>query len=75
MSEGFFSSEQAPMVPNETVIEAMIKGLHVGPEAQYFARKPPVSRKLEKLFQKLDGSCGALSSSRHRCLSSPSHGA
>jgi hypothetical protein len=31
---------QAPTVPNETVIEAMIKGLRPGPTAQYFARKP-----------------------------------
>jgi hypothetical protein len=28
-------------VPNEIVIEAMIKGLRPGPTAQYFARKPP----------------------------------
>jgi hypothetical protein len=28
-------------VPNEIVIEAMIKGLHPGPTTQYFARKPP----------------------------------
>jgi hypothetical protein len=27
-------------VPNEIVIEAMIKGLQPGPTAQYFARKP-----------------------------------
>jgi hypothetical protein len=32
---------QAPTVPNEIVIEAMIKGLWPGPMAQYFARKPP----------------------------------
>jgi hypothetical protein len=32
---------QAPKVPNEIVIEAMIKGLRPGPTAQYFARKPP----------------------------------
>jgi hypothetical protein len=32
---------QAPTVPNEIVIEAMIKGLRLGPTAQYFARKPP----------------------------------
>ena len=32
---------QAPTVPNEIVIEAMIKGLRPGPSAQYFARKPP----------------------------------
>jgi hypothetical protein len=43
---------QAPTVPNEIVIEAMIKGLHPGPTAQYFARKPPQT--LEKLLQKMD---------------------
>jgi hypothetical protein len=32
---------QAPTVPNEIVIEAMIKGLRPGPITQYFARKPP----------------------------------
>jgi hypothetical protein len=32
---------QAPIVPNEIVIEAMIKGLWPGPTTQYFARKPP----------------------------------
>jgi hypothetical protein len=32
---------QAPTVPNEIVIEAMIKRLRPGPTAQYFARKPP----------------------------------
>jgi hypothetical protein len=32
---------QAPTVPNEIVIEAMIKDLRPGPTAQYFARKPP----------------------------------
>jgi hypothetical protein len=32
---------QAPIVPNEIVIEAMIKGLWPGPTAQYFSRKPP----------------------------------
>jgi hypothetical protein len=32
---------QAPTVPNEIVIEAMIKGLRPGPTDQYFARKPP----------------------------------
>jgi hypothetical protein len=31
---------QAPTVPNEIVIEAMIKGLRPGPTTQYFARKP-----------------------------------
>jgi hypothetical protein len=39
-------------VPNEIVIEAMIKGLRLGPTAQYFARKPPQT--LEKLLQKMD---------------------
>jgi hypothetical protein len=43
---------QAPTVPNEIVIEAMIKGLRPGPMAQYFTRKPP--RTLEKLLQKMD---------------------
>jgi hypothetical protein len=43
---------QAPTVPNEIVIEAMIKGLRPGPIAQYFARKPPQT--LEKLLQKMD---------------------
>jgi hypothetical protein len=43
---------QAPTVPNEIVIEAMIKGLRLGPTAQYFARKP--SQTLEKLLQKMD---------------------
>jgi hypothetical protein len=32
---------QAPTVPNEIIIEAMIKGLRLGPTAQYFTRKPP----------------------------------
>jgi hypothetical protein len=40
------------MVPNEIVIEAMIKGLRPGPIAQYFARNPPQT--LEKLLQKMD---------------------
>jgi hypothetical protein len=39
-------------VPNEIVIEAMIKGLRLGPTAQYFARKPPQT--LEKLLPKMD---------------------
>jgi hypothetical protein len=43
---------QARTVPNEIVIEAMIKGLWPGPTAQYFARKPPQT--LEKLLQKMD---------------------
>jgi hypothetical protein len=40
------------MVPNDIVIEAMIKGLLLGPTTQYFARKPPQT--LEKLIQKMD---------------------
>jgi hypothetical protein len=43
---------QAPTVPNEIVIETMIKGLWPGPTTQYFARKPPQT--LEKLLQKMD---------------------
>jgi hypothetical protein len=43
---------QALTVPNEIIIEAMIKGLWPGPAAQYFARKPPQT--LEKLLQKMD---------------------
>ena len=43
---------QAPMVPNEIIIEAMIKGLRPGPTSQYFERKPPQT--LEKLLQKMD---------------------
>jgi hypothetical protein len=43
---------QAPTVPNEIVIEAMIKGLRPGPTAQYFAKKPPQT--LEKLLQNMD---------------------
>jgi hypothetical protein len=39
---------QAPTVPNEIVIEAMVKGLRLGSTAQYFARKPPQT--LEKLL-------------------------
>jgi hypothetical protein len=43
---------QVPTVPNEIVIEAMIKGLRPGPTAQYFTRKPPQT--LEKLLQEMD---------------------
>jgi hypothetical protein len=43
---------QAPTVPNEIVIEAMIKGLRPGPTTQYFTRKPPQT--LEKMLQKMD---------------------
>jgi hypothetical protein len=39
-------------VPNEIVIEAIIKGLRLGPMTQYFARKP--TQTLEKLLQKMD---------------------
>jgi hypothetical protein len=39
-------------VPNDIVIEAMIKGLRLGPTMQYFARKPPQT--MEKLLQKMD---------------------
>jgi hypothetical protein len=42
---------QAPTVPNEIVIKAMIKGLRPRPTTQYFARKPPQT--LEKLLQKM----------------------
>jgi hypothetical protein len=38
-------------VPNEIVIDAMIKGLRPGPTTQYFTRKPPQT--LEKLLQKM----------------------
>jgi hypothetical protein len=43
---------QAPTVPNEIVIEAMIKGHKLGPTMQYFARNP--SQTLEKFLQKMD---------------------
>jgi hypothetical protein len=43
---------QALMVPNEIIIEDMIKGLRPGPTAQYFARKP--SQTLENLLEKMD---------------------
>jgi hypothetical protein len=39
-------------VPNEIIIEPMIKGLRLGPMAQYFSRKPPQT--LEKLLRKRD---------------------
>jgi hypothetical protein len=42
---------QAPTVPNEIIIEAMITGLCPGPTTQYFARKP--LQTLEKLLQKM----------------------
>jgi hypothetical protein len=37
--------EQVSIMPNEIIIEAMIKGLRSGPIAQYFARKPPQTLK------------------------------
>jgi hypothetical protein len=39
-------------VPNEIIIEAMIKGFRKGPTTQYFAKKPPQT--LEKLLPKMD---------------------
>jgi hypothetical protein len=55
---------QEPTVPNEIVIEAMIKGLRPGPTAQYFARKPPQT--LEKSLQKMDGYIRANNDFRQR---------
>jgi hypothetical protein len=55
---------QAPIVPNDIVIEAMIKGLRTGPTVQYFARKPPQT--LEKLLQKMDEYIRAYNDFRHR---------
>jgi hypothetical protein len=52
---------QAPTVPNEIVIEPMIKGLRPGPTAQYFARKPPQT--LEKLLQKWMSTSGSIMTS------------
>jgi hypothetical protein len=43
---------QAPTMPNEIIIEAMIKGLRLAPTTQYYVRKPPQT--LEKLLQKMD---------------------
>ena len=48
----FVTQGSGTNVPNEIVIEAMIKGLRPGPTAQYFARKPPQT--LENLLQKMD---------------------
>jgi hypothetical protein len=42
----------------------MIKGLRLGPSAQYFARKPPQT--LEKLLQKMDEYIGADNDFRQR---------
>jgi hypothetical protein len=55
---------QAPTVPNEIVIEAMIKGLRPGSTAQYFARKPPQT--LEKLLQNMDEYIRAANDFRQR---------
>jgi hypothetical protein len=55
---------QAPTVPNEIAMDAMIKGLRPGPSAQYFARKPPQT--LEKLLQKMDEYIHADNDFRHR---------
>jgi hypothetical protein len=57
-------SAQAATVPNEIVIEAMIKGLRPGPTAQYFAWKPPQT--LEKLLKKMDEYIRADNDFRHR---------
>jgi hypothetical protein len=46
------SESTSAQVPNEIVIESMIKGLRLGPTAQYFARKTPQT--LEKVLQKMD---------------------
>ena len=51
-------------MPNEIVIEAMIKGLRPGPTTQYFARKPPQT--LEKLLQKMDEYIRAVNDFRQR---------
>jgi hypothetical protein len=42
----------APTMPNEIVLEAMIKGLRLGPKTQYFTSKPP--QNLEKFLHKMD---------------------
>jgi hypothetical protein len=55
---------QAPTVPNEIVIEAMIKGLRPGPTTQYFTRKHPQT--LEKLLQKMDEYIRAYNDFRQR---------
>jgi hypothetical protein len=34
---------QAPIMPNENVIEAMIKGLHLEPTTQYFFQEAPTN--------------------------------
>jgi hypothetical protein len=49
---------QAPTAPNEIVIEAMIKGLRLGPTAQYFARKP--QQTLEKLLRRWMNTSGLI---------------
>jgi hypothetical protein len=52
---------QALTVPNEIVIEAMIKGLRPGPTAQYFARKPP--RPWRSCFRKWMSTSGLIMTS------------
>jgi hypothetical protein len=52
MSKGSCTLEPRRRLPNEIVIGAIIKGLHPGPMAQYFARKPPQT--MEKLLRKMD---------------------
>jgi hypothetical protein len=51
---------QAPTVPNEIVIEAMIKGLRPGPMAQYFSRKPPPPRLWRSCFRKWMSTSGLI---------------
>jgi hypothetical protein len=45
---------QAPIVPNEIVIEAMIKGLRPGPTAQYFVAEMPELFRLKCLSPALE---------------------
>jgi hypothetical protein len=48
---------QASTVPNEIVIESMIKGLRPGPMAQYFARKlPKLWRSFSRRWMSTSGS-------------------
>jgi hypothetical protein len=49
---------EVPIVPNEIVIEAMIKGLQLGPTAQYFATKPP--QILENSFRRWVSTSGLI---------------
>jgi hypothetical protein len=55
---------QAPTVPNEIVIDSMIKGLQPGPTTQYFARNPPQT--LKKLLRKMDENIRADNDFRQR---------